>query len=366
MSCNSDKNDLQDKKSILNEINIYKMEIVDIEGKIADLNSKLELVDGASNQGRILVGIQEMISNSFTHYIDVTGNVESHLQGYISPELSGLIKKIYVNEGDYVKAGTKLASIDTEMTENAIDEVKTQLQLATSVYKKQKQLWDQKIGSEIQYLQAKSNKESLEKKLKTLRSQLDMAIIKAPFSGYLESINQKAGEFGSPNVPLFFLVNLSELKVTANISESFLPNININDPVSITFPTFSELIIDSKISVIGTVINPNNRTVKIQIPINNENGKLIPNIIAKVKMADLHFDKVFVVPSIVVKNDAHGETYIYLVNEVDGKPFAKKVYIKTGKSYGNKTMVVEGLKTGDRVITKAYNLVKNGSSIRLK
>ena len=364
-SCGNTEDQPQDKRAILDEINTYKMEIVEIESKILKLNTSLVALEGESNQGSILVGTKTMISKPFTHYIDVIGNVESDMQAYISPELSGLIKSINVIEGEYVKKGTKMATIDTEMTENSIDEVKTQLELANSVYKKQKQLWDQKIGSEIQYLQAKSNKESLEKKLKTLRSQLRKANIIAPFSGYIETVKQKVGEFGNPSVPLFFIVNLDQLKITTNISESFLPYINVNDPVNVTFPTFPELNIKAKIGVIGTVVNPNNRTIKLQIPIDNVNKKLIPNIIAQIKVADQHFDGAFVVPSIVVKNDAHGKTYIYLVTEKDGKLYAQKQYITTGKSYGNKTMVTGGIKQDDMVITKAYNLVKNGSLIRL-
>ena len=365
-SCANTEDQPQDKKVILDQINTYKIEIVEIEGKISELNSSLVALQGESNQGSILVGTKTMLVKPFTHYLDVIGNVESDMQAYISPELSGLIESIDVIEGQYVIKGTKMATIDTEMTRNAIDEVNTQLELAQSVYKKQKQLWGQKIGSEIQYLQAKANKESLQKKLKTLRSQVQMATVIAPFSGYIETVSKKVGEFGSPSAPLFFMVNLDDLKITANISESFLPYINVTDPVSVTFPTFPNLTIQAKIGVIGTVVNPNNRTIKLQIPIENVNKKLIPNIIAEIKVADQQFDSAFVVPSIVVKNDAHGKTYIYKVKEDQGKLFAQKQYITTGKSYGNKTMVVGGIKQGDIVITKAYNLVKNGSYIRLK
>jgi len=366
VSCNNTDNQPQNKKVILDEINSHKMEIVEIQGKIDNLNTILQEMEGSSTQGSILIGIEKIAAKPFTHFINVTGNVESHKQAYISPELNGVIEAIYVKEGDYVSKGTKLAVSDTEMTHNAIDEVNTQLDLATSVYSKQKELWDQKIGSEIQYLQAKSNKESLEKKLKTLHSQLKMAIIEAPFSGHIETVNQKVGEFGSPNVPLFFVVNLDELKITADISESFLPYLNVNDDVTLTFPTFPDMVIEAKIGVIGTVINPNNRTIKIQIPIDNIDKKLIPNIIAKIKVADQKVADAFIVPSIVVKNDSHGASYIYIVRDEDGKQYAQKRIITTGKSYGNTTMVVSGLKVGDLVITQAYNLVKNGSLVRLK
>lgn len=364
-SCKSGDDSLSGQKEILEQINIHKMKIVEIEGEIGKLEDQLKSLEISNIQGSILVGYNEIKAESFTHYLDVTGNVEAQLHAYISPELNGLIKTINVKEGDYVNKGTVLATVDTQVTLNTIDEVNTQLDLANSIYSKQKQLWDQQIGSEIQYLQAKSNKESLEKKLTTLRTQLRMATITAPFAGYIETVDQKVGEFGSPSKPLFYLVNLENLKISADVSETFLPYINTNDTVTVSFPTYTNLNMSAKISVIGSVINPNNRTFKISIPIKNENEKLLPNIIAKVKVADQHFETAFVVPSIVVKNNSIGEKYVYLIEKRDNKLFAKKQFITTGNSYGNKTMVLSGVKEGDQLITKAYNLVKNGSAIRL-
>jgi len=366
VSCKTGDEEPKGQKEILEKINSYKMNIVELEGKISDLNSKLAGLDVSSTQGSILVGLESIKAKEFTHYLDVTGSVEPQLQAYISPELNGLIKTIKVKEGDYVKKGDLLAIIDTEMTLNTIEEVKTQLELAKAIYNKQKELWDQKIGSEIQYLQAKSKKESLEKKLITLRTQIQKASIKAPFSGHIETVAQKVGEFGSPNKPLFFLVNLDDLKIIANISESFLPYIHVNDLVSVKFPTYPKIKISARIGVIGSVINPNNRTIKIQVPIKNIDKDLLPNITAQIKVVDQYFEAAFVVPSIVVKNDANGNKYVYVVSTTDAGLFAKKKFITTGNSYGNQTMVLAGLNEGDKVITKAYNLVKNGSAIRLK
>ena len=247
VSCNSGDEDLNGQKEILEQINTHKMKIVEIQGEIGKLEDKLNDLDISNTQGSILVGIQEIQSQSFTHYLDITGNVEAQLHAYVSPELNGLIKTINVKEGDYVNKGDVLATVDTEVILNTIDELNTQLELAKSIYDKQKKLWDQEIGSEIQYLQAKSSKESLEKKLTTLHTQLRMATITAPFSGYIETVAQKVGEFGSPSKPLFYLVNLDELKVSADVSESFLPYINANDTVTLSFPTFTNLNMSAKL-----------------------------------------------------------------------------------------------------------------------
>jgi len=259
-----------------------------------------------------------------------------------------------------------MAHVDTDMIERSIDEVKTQLELAKTVYKKQKELWDQQIGSEIQYLQAKTNMESLEKRLEALRTQLRMAKIKAPFDAYVETVYQKEGEMGNPARQLFHIVNLNDLKVTSNISESHLPYIHKGDTANISFAVYPGIQLDMPINVIGSVINPANRTFEIQIAIPNKEKLLKPNIIANVQISDHAYDSVIVVPSIIVKNDANGNNYVYVVHENDGKTYAKKTYVKSGQSYGNKTMIVDGLKESDKLIVQGYNLVKNGSAIRIK
>jgi RND family efflux transporter MFP subunit len=362
-SCQNTSNDLD---SVKQQINDHRMEIVNLENEIRKLEKILADSNVSISEGSILVGIQKIKSEKFVHYLDITGNVETHLQAYISPEINGLIKKIDVSEGEYVTKGQVLAVIDTEIIRNSIDEVKTQLELAKTMYQKQKELWDQNIGSEIQYLQSKNRKESLESKLKTLNSQMEKATITAPFDAYVENVFQKTGEFGSPGRQIFFLVNLKNLKVTADISEKYIPFLHIGDSVDISFPTFPNIKLREPISVIGAVINPNNRTIKVQIQIHNEDYTLKPNIIASLSLSDESVDSAIVIPAIVVKNDANGNNYVYVVDNSNGKLISKKRYIKVGNSYGNKTMVTDGLSIEDKLIVDGYNLVKNGSKIHIK
>jgi len=362
-SCQNSSNNLD---SVKQQINGHKMEIVNLENEIRKLEKILADSNVTISEGSILVGIQNIRSENFVHYLDITGNVETLLQAFISPEINGLIERIEVSEGEYVTTGQTLAVIDTEIIKNSIHEVKTQLELATTLYKKQKELWDKNIGSEIQYLQSKNRKESLESKLKTLNSQMEKATITAPFDAYVETVFQKTGEFGSPGRQIFFIVNLKDLKVTANISEKYIPYLHIGDSVDISFPTFPDLIMREPISVIGAVVNPNNRTIKVQIHIHNSDYKLKPNIISTLSMSDESVDSTIVIPAIVVKNDANGNNYVYVVGNSNGKLISKKRYIKVGNSYGNKTMVTEGLSINDKLIVDGYNLVKNGSKIHIK
>ncbi|OIP01682.1 MAG: hypothetical protein AUJ98_03560 [Bacteroidetes bacterium CG2_30_33_31] len=359
------KSNGDDPNEIKNQISEYKQEISKIEDKIAKLESKLSGDSTNSNSNSILVGVTKLAESEFVNYVDVTGSVESNIEALISPEINGQIEKVYVSDGDYVKKGTTLFKLKTEMTNKSIEELKTSLTLAKTIFNKQKDLWDQKIGSEMQYLQAKNNKESLERKLETINTQLNMASIRAPFDGYVEEVFQKEGEMASPGRQVLQLVNLKDLKVTADVSEAYLPNMKVGNLVSISFPTFPDLIIKAPITSIGSIINPNNRTFKIQIKIPNQSNVLKPNIISNIKLIENTYKTAFVIPSIVIKNDASKQKYIYLIKEKAGKLIATKTFIETGASYGNNSMVISGLKAGDQVIYQGYNLVKNGSNVRI-
>ncbi len=360
------KQQAKDPKAIEEEITGHKMEIVDLETQIHKLEKQLLEMGKSVDKSSILVTVEDIQLRSFVHYLDVMGNVEADLEAFVSPQINGLIKNIYVHEGDYVKKGQSLAKIDTDMIHKSIEEVETQLELAKTVYKKQKELWDQNIGSEIQYLQSKTSMKSLEKRLDALHTQLRMANVKAPFNANVETVYQKVGEIGNPARQLFHLVNLTKLIVAANISESHLPYIHKGDSATVSFGIYPDIKFHVPITVIGSVVNPANRTFEIQIEIPNDDDLLKPNIIANIQLSDHSYDSAIVVPSIIVKNDANNNNYVYVVNEVDGKPFAIKRYIKSGQSYGNSTMIIDGLHPSDRLIVQGYNLVKNGSAIRFK
>ena len=311
-SCGVQENKPEDIKK---QISDYESEIIDIKAKIAVLQHQLDTLGNSLNDGRVLVEYQSVELKDFINYIDVVGNVEADQQSYISPELSGQIEKIYVREGDFVKKGDVLVSLNTLITEKNIQEVQTSLELAKTVYKKQKELWDQKIGSEMQYLQAKNNKESLEGRLATLRAQLSMAQLEAPYDGIVETIYQKEGELASPGRQLIEFINLQDLRVVADVSEAYVADIHTGDSVFISFPSFENLQITAPISVVGAVVNPDNRTFKVQAQITNPKGALKPNLIANLKLEQAQYKDARVVPSIIIKNDAMGNKYLYVAKK---------------------------------------------------
>lgn len=318
----------------------------------------------ATETAKVPVVVKIIKQEVFNHYIEVSGTVGAVNEAFISPEMNGQIKKIHVNEGARVKKGDLIISLNTSVIDKSIEELKTGLELARTIYSKQKELWDQKIGSEIQYLQAKNSKESLEGKLQTLYAQLDMARVKAPFDGIVDEIMQKEGELATLGRQIVQMVNLSKMEINADVSEMYLPKVKKGDLVKVEFPAYPELREQIPIYRTGNIVNPSNRTFKVQLRIGNKNETLKPNIISILHINDYSNNTALVVPSIIIKKDNNGDFLFTAVKE-DGKLVAKKTYIKSGMSYKDNTEVHEGIKEGDQVVVNGYNMVATGTIIEI-
>jgi len=352
-----------DNESIKEQIKAHKDEVSQLNIKIKELEQKLADQGEIADEYITPVSIQTMEYRAFHHYFQVSGNVEAIDQAFISPEINGQVKEIMVTEGNLVKKGQVLARLNTSITENTIQEVKTQLELATTLYEKQKQLWEKNIGSEVQFLQAKNNKEAMESKLQTLEAQLDMAYIKSPIDGIVDMINIEEGELAMPGLQVMQVINLKRMRITAAVSEKYLPAIHQGEIVKLTFPTYPSLEMEVPVYRIGNVINLGNRTFPVELRINNINGNLKPNILALITFLDYSKEEAMVIPSMIVKKDTKGE-YLYVSMSQNGNSMAKKVYITTGMSYNDETMVTTGLKPGDQVIIEGYSLVTDGTEVK--
>jgi RND family efflux transporter MFP subunit len=349
--------------SIRDQISTYKKDVYTLNQKITELEKKLKVMNSGDNSmDKIPVEVLALSYEPFNHYIKVSGTAEAVKEAFISPEVGGQIREIYVKEGDYVERGQLLAKLNTEITESSIADMKSALELAEIVYEKQERLWEKGIGSEIQYLNAKNNKESLEQKLVSLQAQLDMAIIKAPVSGIVDKINSKRGELAMPGMQLMQIVNLEEMYINADISESYLGQVHEGEIVKVEFPVYPEMSLDLPIYRKGNVINPNNRTFTVQLKLKNADRLLKPNILSILHINDFSADSAIVIPSAIIKQDITG-SYIYTMQQTDGKWLAKKIYVTPGKSYLDKTMVVTGLQPGQQVIVQGYNMVSDGSEV---
>ena len=297
------------------------------------------------------------------HTFKVTATAKAENLAYISPEVSGQIKHIYVQKGQYVKKGQLLITINSNIVGSQIQELKTRLELANVMFDKQKTLWDQKIGKEVDYLQAKNQKESLEASLGTLNAQLGMSNIRAPFSGIIDDIYVKKGELAMPGRQMIDLVNLNSIEIEADISERYLPNIKKGDSVEISFPTYPELKTRAVINRTGNIINTANRTFKISVKINNKDKRIKPNMIAEINLSDYEGESISI-PSIVIRNDSKGK-FVYITKMIDGNKTAEKRYIITGHHSDNNTIILSGLSLGEEVITEGYNIVSSGSAIEI-
>ncbi|MCB2221197.1 MAG: efflux RND transporter periplasmic adaptor subunit [Bacteroidetes bacterium] len=360
VACSGKVDNPQSDEEILQQISEYKDQMAEINKKINDLEEKLS--SNATADAGTPVRIEEINYEPFNHYIEVNGTVEAINEAYISPEINGQVKEIFVVEGQRVQKGDLLLKINSSVTQSSIREVETSLDLARTVYKKQKELWDKNIGSEMDYLRAKNNVESLESRLETLQSQLDMAEIKAPISGIVDVIGVKHGELAIPGMQLMQLVNLTDLYVNADVSEAYITNVKEGEKVLLEFPSYPDISMEVPVFRTGNIINQANRTFRVQLKIKNREGMIKPNVLARIKINDYGVEKSMLVPSIVIKEDMKG-SYLYVVNKDDQT--ARKIYIETGRSYQDKTMVTSGLKPGDQVIVEGYNQVSSGSKVRI-
>jgi len=313
----------------------------------------------AASAERLRVETKTIVPEKFEHFFSVNGALEAVQDAFISAETSGQIQAVHVQEGQRVQKGDLLVTLNSDITRNAVAEVNNALELARTVFRKRQELWDKKIGAEIQYLEAKTSKESLENRLASLQAQLALAQVKAPFSGIVDRIFKKSGELAVPGLQLMQLVNLNRMRVNAEVSETYLARIQKNDRVEVTFPTYPGLSLETAIARIGQVVSAKNRTVLVQAELDNRGEQMKPNMMATLRLRDFYAPAALVVPAILVKNDLEG-TYLYIVGREKDGDVARKVYVTTGLTEGNRTMVVAGLVAGQNVIVSGFNLVRNG------
>lgn len=363
VSCGGNKNP-ETPEEIREQIAEYKKEVEELNSKISDLQKELTQ-DTTGNGFRIPVSVKQLQPDTFRHFIEVNGSVEAVNAAYISSEINGQIRKIYVDEGDRVSAGDLLVKLNTNVIESSIEEVETSLELAETIYKRQKQLWEKNIGSEVEYLSAKNNKESLEQRLETLKAQLDMAEVKSPINGVVDEIYKNQGEIAIPGVQIMEVLNLENLYINADVSEAYITSVKKGEMVLLQFPSLTGMEMWVPVHRVGNVIKAANRTFTLQLKIKNRNSMIKPNMIAVVKINDYTSTQALTVPAIIIKQDLQGK-YVYVARKKDNRTVAIKKYVNAGKSYEDETEITEGLQAGDRVIVKGYTQVSDGAPLEIR
>ena len=347
--------DTQTKRKQLEE---YKKQMQELKQQIDLLEAELKNTETEKIVNVKVIGIE---TNSFEHFVEVTGNVEAEYNVDVSPESAGIITEVFVTEGQTVQKGFVMARLSTDILERSIEELKIQLELATTTYTRQKNLWDQNIGSEMQLLQAKNNKESLEKRINAIETQIKMSEVKSPVSGVVDVVYQKKGHIGSPQVPFAKVVNISQIKVYADVSESYLTKIKKGDLVIISFPALDREI-ETPIRQISNTIDPNNRTFRLRLNLGNPDQMIKPNLASVVKIRDYYNESAVVIPSLLIKKDFKGD-YTFIAENVNGINLARKVYVSLGVTNNNMTEVTDGLQAGTKVISEGFNQVSDGTIV---
>lgn len=342
------------------EISIKKEELAKMKSEAASLRTSIETLEkeiavldpefAKENRKSILISTTNVEKIHFEHFVEVTGSVLSKKNVSISGEVLGRIQEITAVEGMRVTKGQILAKIDAETILRNIDEVEKQLELANILFEKQDRLWKQQIGTEIQYLEAKNRKESLQTNLATLKSQQSKTLVRAPFNGTVETVQVRLGELVQPGVPMFQFVGDSDLFIEADVSEKYVGLIQRGDSVEVSFPSV-EKDLKARITTVGAIINPNNRTFKIEIAVPSLDF-LKPNMISVIKIKDYENKTAVTVPNYLILQDNKGD-YVFTVDE----SLSKKRYIKRGKTYKEVTEVLEGLTGSEVLIDKGFREV---------
>lgn len=329
-----------------------------IDGQIRDLEKTLGK-NGDAN-GTAPVSIFTTASGAFNHVVDVKGTVDSRSTVDIMAKMAGQIISLNVKNGQTVSKGQLLMEIDNEVIKRGIEEVRTQLDFATTLYEKQKRIFDQKAGSEIQYLQAKNNKEALERRLESLQEQLAMSRVYAPTSGYIDNLGPAVGEMTMPGMPVMTIVNTSDMRVVVDLAETYVRTVNAGDKVDIRFPELNETV-STSISTVARTVNPVSRTFRVEIALSKVPPMLRPNTTCEVHINDEVINNAISIPlASIVREGA--KQFVYVIGD---KNAAAKREIQTGLVSGGDVQVTGGLNANERIVVRGVLDLVDGQRVRI-
>ncbi len=352
MSLQEKQTALQEKRQQLRELT---QEVETLEQEIAQ--------EDPTQVARTLVTVDTVKLTDFQHFVEVQGSIESDDYANIASEVPGRIVDLKIEEGDYVRKGQLVAKVNLEELNKQKAEIETQLDLAQETYERQKRLWDQNIGSEIQYLQAKNTVERLEKTLETLDYQLTKSDIYAPITGEIEDLYLKAGEYAAPGAPIARILNVNNVQVVANVPENYLRNIKRGERVTIRVPAL-DYETTAPITEIGSSIDPSNRTFEVEVNLAGRNNKLKPNLLAIMLLNDYTEENVVTIPVELVQQEVGGKDFVMLAQNTDDGTIAEKVYVQMGQSYEGQVVISSGLQGGETIVVDGARTLNAGEAIR--
>ncbi|MGL4631049.1 MAG: efflux RND transporter periplasmic adaptor subunit [Leadbetterella sp.] len=323
--------------------------------EIEKLKKEIEKLDSVKIQKSVQVAIAPVTVGTFEHFVDGTGRLEAENNVWVSPQMGGAITKVYVKIGDFISKGQKIASIDNTIMVNSIQEVEIQLATAKDLLARQKALWDQKIGTEVQYIQAKTNVESLEKRIATLQSQSSYSIVYAPLSGMVDEIRFKVGEMAAPGLGIVRIINMNELKIVASIPDTYAGTISNGAMMKVTLPDVNKEI-NTKIRYVSQTINPITRTFTVEAGIPMVDKNLKPNLNANIKINDKTRTGAITILQNLVQNTEQG-SIVYIAEDLGGKKVARSRKVQLGQTYNGRVEILSGLNASDQLIVEGYQEV---------
>jgi len=342
----------------------------EVEDKISSIENYLN--QNTKKKAGALVSVTTVQDTLYNHYIELQGSVDTKKNITLMAEMAGVLTNVYVTEGQKVNKGQRLAKIDDGGLSQQIQQMRVQEQLAKTTYERQKRLWDQNIGSEIQFLQAKANYEAQQSSISSMQRKLAKSIVTAPFSGTIDQVITEQGSNVNPGTTqLFRIVNLDDMYIEVEVPETYISSVSEGTQVKVNFPVLGESV-DSKVRQSSSYINPANRSFEIEIPVDNKNKNIKPNLTARIKINDYTNKNAILLPLSVISENQNGEQYVMVAENLqDGNDgfntaVAKRRIVQTGKTSANMVEITEGLEKGETIIVEGARSVKPDQDIRIK
>jgi RND family efflux transporter MFP subunit len=372
-SCSNKKQLSLEEVLVTNDVELLKSRKSEIDAKLEELsldldqlNNKLSILNKDRNTP--LITTITTSEQKFNHFIELQGNVKTKQNVLVYPEMPGILNKVYVKEGQKVIKEEILATIDDGGLSQQLLLLKSNEQLAKTTFERQKRLWDQQIGSEIQYLQAKTSYNSQKNATRQLKKQLGKFTIRAPFSGIIDNVFKEKGTVVAPGpgAEIFRIINLSNMYIETDVPENYISSIKKNKMVEVNFPILGRSY-DTSIRQVGNFINPSNRTFRIEVGIPNLDGEIKPNLTAKLRLNDYSNSNAILIPQSIISENAKGQQFIYVVkdNKEKNQVYAERLVIETGKTKGDFIEVTKNLDANVEVILEGARSVNNGQVVKV-
>ena len=371
-SCGEDKKNTVEKALASNNLETIRKkraELVDeqqtLHDKIKVLDEKISVLDTTKNIP--LITTFKAKTEEFNHELELQGNVTTKNLMTLTPEYNGILTKVYVKEGQQVSKGQILAKIDDGGLSQQLAQQQIQSDLAQTTFERQKRLWDEKIGSEIQFLQAKSTYQAQQEAVNQIQQQLAKTIVKAPFSGSIDAVITEQGSVvAAGQTQIMRIVNLDNMYIETEVPERYINSITEGKNVEVNFPVLGKTF-TAKVRQTSNVINPTNRTFRAEVAIPNKEKSLKPNLTARLKINDYTNEAAVLIPQSIISENAEGEQYVYVVKDKNAKNqgTASRVIIKTGRTQGDQIEVLEGITNDAELIQEGARSVKDGQTVEV-